>query len=644
MNKLIKLLSAILLTATMASSIEVVFVEAGKFTTSGGTQTGYTNGVEVTLTQDFWIGKYPVTQAQYQAIMGNNPSSFSGRPNNPVGQVSWNEAVAFATAVGGFLPTEAQWEFAARGGNLSKGFIYSGSNNIDEVAWYVSNSNSTQRVGQKKPNELGIYDMSGNVWEWTADWHQITYPSSSTNPTGALMGSDRVIRGGGWYDDAEYCRVAFRGRSWPDNGSSHLGFRVAFNSHSFELKKVRYEKNNGSAAYIVEVVGDTPTITRPADPTKTDHIFVAWYKDVKFENVWDFANDKVESDITLYAKWKLDVAVEVETYTYNGEQFKPLPRVQLRDSKTLLQNSIDYTLSYGENINAGNGSVRIMGTEKYALLDTTVNFTINKRTIEVNWSDRWTTYDGTEKTPTATTTDELFPISDVSGGGKINAGCYTASVTLLNPDTNVVLDNAVIIFCINKATYQSNVFLSDIVFLTPHRPSVSNNPENGRVNYYFSTEKYRDYIPLPNHVLLPGRYWLYAEISATENYGTVRTDTISFRVVEHEDDLSSILDSKGKPKHGIAFENSITTSDKTAKFVISTPEQSQITLSIFDNLGNLLNTQTLRTDRNGEVKGEWDLTNEAGRFVANGTYLVIAEVKDRNGRTYTYSARLGVKR
>jgi formylglycine-generating enzyme required for sulfatase activity len=216
--------------------LEVVLVKAGKFTTNdeGYSHDFYTHGVEVTLTQDFYIGRYPVTQAQYEAVMGNNPSHFSGNPNNPVEMVDWQNAKDFCDAVGGFLPTEAQWEFAARGGNLSQGYRFSGSDSPSEVAWFLNNSsNSTQPVGQKKPNELGIYDMSGNVNEWCADLADFfgtskDFPSSNIDPTGSTTGSQHIIRGGDY-------RIGYMGqlvisgmRGGVDDAQNYVGFRVAF--------------------------------------------------------------------------------------------------------------------------------------------------------------------------------------------------------------------------------------------------------------------------------------------------------------------------------------------------------------------------------------------------------------------------------
>ena len=182
-----------------------------------------------------YIGRYEVTQAQWKAIMGSNPSMFKG-DNLPVEQVSWNDVQEFIhklnaqTGKNYRLPTEAEWEFAARGGNGSKGYRYSGSNTVGDVAWYIDNSNrTTHPVGTKSSNEWGIYDMSGNVFEWCSDWYGEYNSSAQTDPHGTSSGSYRVYRGGGWVNVAGYARVSFR-RRWSDGSNLNLGFRLARSS------------------------------------------------------------------------------------------------------------------------------------------------------------------------------------------------------------------------------------------------------------------------------------------------------------------------------------------------------------------------------------------------------------------------------
>ena len=187
---------------------------------------------EVILTNDYYIGKYEVTQSLWQAVMGTNPSYFKG-DNLPVEQVSWDNCLEFIRKLNSLtgrkfrLPTEAEWEYAARGGKKSRGYQYSGSFNISDVAWYNGNSgNKIHPIGMKQANELGVYDMSGNVNEWCQDWYGSYVSSSQTNPLGANSGSFRVCRGGSWYFGTVNCRSSFRSRGNPDTRSRYLGFRL----------------------------------------------------------------------------------------------------------------------------------------------------------------------------------------------------------------------------------------------------------------------------------------------------------------------------------------------------------------------------------------------------------------------------------
>ena len=218
-------------------SIDMVRVEAGTFTMGATPEMENPWDYEkpahqVTLTNDYYIGKYEVTQALWQAVMNSNPSNFKGE-NLPLEYVSWDDCQEFISKLNRItgkkfrLPTEAEWEYAARGGKKSKGYQYSGSNNISDVAWYEDNSGSkTHTVGSKQANELGIYDMSGNVWEWCQDWYGKYSSSSQINPTGATSGSRRVRRGGSLYNAAGDCRSSYRIISTPDFRYDHLGFRL----------------------------------------------------------------------------------------------------------------------------------------------------------------------------------------------------------------------------------------------------------------------------------------------------------------------------------------------------------------------------------------------------------------------------------
>ncbi len=187
---------------------------------------------QVTL-YSFSIGKYEVTQEEWQAVMGNNPSNFKG-DKRPVEQVSWTDCQEFIRKLNAMtgksfrLPTEAEWEYACRGGNRSIWYKYAGSDNLGSVAWYDKNSgNETHPVGQKSPNKLGLYDMSGNVWEWCQDWSGEYNSGSVTNPTGPDSGSYRVFRGGSWFFNARSCRSSRRFDYSPSYRYFDLGLRLA---------------------------------------------------------------------------------------------------------------------------------------------------------------------------------------------------------------------------------------------------------------------------------------------------------------------------------------------------------------------------------------------------------------------------------
>lgn len=209
----------------------MVYVSGGTFIMGGDESSDQTPTHSVTLSS-YYICKYEVTQALWRAVMGSNPSKFKG-DNLPVEQVSWNDCQTFINRLNSYtgrnfrLPTEAEWEFAARGGNYSRRYKYSGSNYIGDVAWYADNSgNRTHPVGTKQANELGLYDMSGNVWEWCSDWYGSYSSYSQSNPTGATSGFGRVERGGNWCGLARYCCSSHRSYYAPGNSFDDLGLRL----------------------------------------------------------------------------------------------------------------------------------------------------------------------------------------------------------------------------------------------------------------------------------------------------------------------------------------------------------------------------------------------------------------------------------
>ena len=770
---------------TTISGIEVVLVKAGSFT-MGGADFGNDVARQVKLTEDFYIGKYPITEAQYQAITGK---PILRAHNHPVVNVGWDQAVAFAATLGGHLPTEAQWEFAARGGNQSKGFIYSGNNNIGEVAWHSGNSNnSTQPVGRKDYNELGIYDMSGNVWEWTNDLWGIYSTAAVENPTGASVGDHRVIRGGSFVSNASDCRVGSRERGTTLSFGNHsTGFRVAFNPKN--IRTIKFNSNGGSG-FVDMSVSIGASILKPCDPVKTDHRFIAWYKDANFENIWDFANDKIEDNTTLYAKWEINVMVSeiMEAYAYNSEQIKPTPKVQLRRNNAVLQNGIiyDYTLSYGENINAGNGSVRIRGTEKYPFLDTTIIFEINKRTITPvvsveniviganpqpalsgnfcngNVEFLFSTSENGTYTPMFTANNtgtfwvranvietpncraaqsaavsfQVLPATEIRvvwgeqrefvynkmvqhptwhlepadlinrnhlimvNGNNVSAGKYegvNAPEIQIRDEhrhlyTNFRLVGASVEYEIKKRPlnivmrdqngnrrdtitteeririsgdlfdYIENIlgfnnFATDtinnrtddegVLLGRPKFSILNNNSQHSLRALRNSTGSLERNIPLeigerfivsviPEDIKADNYFVLERDISIEigERFITLTTDP-------RENPTSIGNPRKSNKRYGIRFAENIVSENAEISVVLPNNERAtEMKVVIYDMTGNVV----FAIETRHALSLQWDLRNPAGRFVANGTYLVIAEVKDRNGKMYQYSARLGVKR
>lgn len=216
---------------------EMVRVEGGTFTmgaTAEQASDAFSDELpthKVTLSP-FLIGKYEVSQTLWFAVMGENPSVNTGI-NLPVDNVTWNECQTFITKLNELtgknfrLLTEAEWEYAARGGNKSKGYKYSGSNNLGDVAWYIDNSNNTSHaMGTKAPNELGIYDMTGNVMEWVSDWKGSYSSGAQTNPTGPDSGTYRVNRGGSYGNVERLSRITNRNSIDPNMSSKTMGLRL----------------------------------------------------------------------------------------------------------------------------------------------------------------------------------------------------------------------------------------------------------------------------------------------------------------------------------------------------------------------------------------------------------------------------------
>ena len=239
---------------------ETISVTGGTFQMGSISGEGHEQPVHSITVNSFTISKYEITNAQFADFMNAIRASFdgyyhglkyldmtsiyiqisytdgkfvadAGKDNYPVATVTWFGAKAYCEWVGGRLPTEAEWEFAARGGNNSKGYTYAGSNTLDDVAWYNINSDLIAgSVGTKNANELGLHDMSGNLYEWCSDWYSSRYYSNSPtiNPQGPNIGTERVCRGGGWFSSPGFCSVTYRLSASPSSGTFAWGFRPVF--------------------------------------------------------------------------------------------------------------------------------------------------------------------------------------------------------------------------------------------------------------------------------------------------------------------------------------------------------------------------------------------------------------------------------
>jgi len=248
----------------------MVLVEGGTFIMGNDTANAYERPKHQVTVNSFYLGKYEVTYAEFKKFVdatgyltdSEQPDTFRLKKNlpprainngtwkvtmkgdviplvdsmKPVGNISWNDAVAYCQWISRMtgknfrLPTEAEWEYAARGGALSKGYKYVGGNNLDKVAWYQKNSSSVAHIGgQKKANELGIYDMAGNMREWCSDWYGDTYYQTgpTENTAGTERGKNRVVRGGSWGSDAGRMRISYRNEEFPYNCALDFGFRLA---------------------------------------------------------------------------------------------------------------------------------------------------------------------------------------------------------------------------------------------------------------------------------------------------------------------------------------------------------------------------------------------------------------------------------
>ena len=259
-------------------SFKMVAVEGGTFTMEDPSYYAGYNGRSHSVTlSDFSIGETEVTQELWQAVMGNNPSRSTQHTNLPVESVSWSDCQEFIRKLNQLtgknfrLPTEAEWEYAARGGNKSKGYKYAGGNNLNNVGWHYGNSSGTHSVKQLQPNELGLYDMSGNVEEWCQDWYGAYSRIAQTNPTGPVSGDTRVYRGGSYHSDSRGDLLLSRSAAAPSKRDYSLGLRLVLSNSmnkAFEQMDLT-EDNSVKTMEDIEVDDSNPIIRPNTDGTQT---------------------------------------------------------------------------------------------------------------------------------------------------------------------------------------------------------------------------------------------------------------------------------------------------------------------------------------------------------------------------------------
>ncbi len=323
----------------------MVAVEGGTFQMGSTNVNSSEQPIHSVTLDDYYIGETEVTQALWKAVMGNNPS-YSYGDNLPVESVSWDDCQLFIRRLNSLtgktfrLPTEAEWEFAARGGNNNKGYAYSGSNMVGEVAWYCDNSgDKIHAVKTKSPNELGIYDMSGNVYEWCQDWYGSYSSSAQTNPTGPTSGSYRVYRGGSWDYYASSCRVASRNNDSPSGRYSNLGFRLVLEVESGDNSISKSNDEPKTSADTLSIIVNEKTEIKQKNETK-DKLVARYVEEEKVIPIQQVEKEVVET---------IEIEEEVAPVAFAVVENKPeYPGGDIELMKYLAQNT-KYPPSAKEN-------------------------------------------------------------------------------------------------------------------------------------------------------------------------------------------------------------------------------------------------------------------------------------------------------